>query len=226
MDSKKSEKSLFTGIRRGGSTIQLVDPHRKVILKQINDHVAKQLQAIVLHEVDLYFCCYCLNELASLDCEKESDLAEAFWISCIARFFKCFGGSKARSQLSARKIFKSNPQGNEAFKYFKALRDRHIIHDENPFSEAFVAIAINPPEHKNSVAQVFGGPVHLFTINSADLKRLRQLIDTTLAWVSGKRVELEKALTVTYGQWTRDRLLALPDVTTSCPDPNDVFRTR
>lgn len=215
----------IAAIRRG-STFQFVDSNHKVIFKRIDDRVTKQLQAIVLHEVDLHFCRYCLNELKSLDCEKQSELAEAFWISCIARFFKCFGNSKARFQLSATKIFRTNPQAKEVFKYFQALRDKHIVHDENPFSQAFVVIAINASEHGNSVAEVFVSPIHLFMINTAELERLRQLIDTTFAWVSEKRVNLEKKLAVAYGQLTRDRLLALPDWTTNAPDPNDVFITR
>lgn len=218
----------FAAIRRR-STFQLVDPNHKVIFKKIDDHhdhIVKQLQAIVLHEVDLRFCRYCLKELRSLNWEKQSELAEAFWISCIGRFFKCFGGSKARSQLSATKIFKANPQVKEVFKHFQALRDKHIVHDENPFSQAFVAVAINASEHDQLMVEVFASPIHLFMINDTEIERLHQLIDETFAWVSEKRIELEKTLTTTYSQWTRDRLLALPNLTTIAPDSNDVFITR
>ena len=212
-------------VLKRGSILQLVDADRKVIFKQINNLVAEQLQAMALHEVDLIFCRSCLSELDTLDYAKQSERAEAFWISCITRFFKCFGKSKARSKLSATKIF-NNAESAEIFKFFRALRNKHIVHDENPFSDALVAIAINASEQGEPVIEVFASPIHLFLIGGAEIERLRLLVDTTFEWVTSRRIELEKKLTSEYSQWTRDRLLALPDLKVSPPNSSDVFVKR
>jgi len=196
-----------------------------MIFKRIDDQVAQQLQTIALHEIDLNFCLFCLSQLKSLNTNKQSDLAEALWVSCIARFFKCFGKSKARFPLSARTIFKSDPKLHDAYRYFRALRNKHIIHDENALSRAFVAVVINPPEHENPVAEVDAWPLHVFLVD-VDREPLRNLIDATHTWVTGRRTELEKALAVTYGQWTRDKLLALPDLAIPFPRQDDVFTAR
>ena len=209
-----------------GATFQLVDQGRKVILKRADSEMARQLQAIALHELDLSFCRYCVTQLASVDYEKQSDLAEAFWISCIARFYKCFGNSRARTQLSEQKIFKGKPKAQLAYKYFRALRDKHIIHDENPYSQGIVVVAINPPEAPDLLEKVFATTIHVYIINELELKRLSELIDSTYAWVREKRAELEKLLTETYSQWTREQLLALPDLTTTSPGLTDVYLSR
>jgi hypothetical protein len=214
----------IASIKRG-KTYQLVDPERKVIFKQIEGPVVKQLQAMALHDADLRFCRTCLKELGALDCGRQSNRAEAFWISCITRFFKCFGNSKARANLSAEKIFTS-AESIEAFNFFKALRNKHIAHDENSFSDAFVAAAINPSERGETVIEVVSLPFHLFIIGNLEIEQLRLLVDTTYDWVASSRVDLEKTLTSEYRQWTRDKLLALADWTVSPQDMDDVFVAR
>jgi hypothetical protein len=214
----------FAAIQRG-DTVQLVDADQKVIFKRVDSHLVKQYQAIVLHEMDLQFCQSCLRELNSLDYNKQSERAEAYWISCIARFFKCFGESKARSKLSASKIFKTNAESTTDYEYFRALRNKHVVHDENPFSDVLVAVAINASEQETSFVEIFATPIHFFTIKS-DLDRLENLVKKALDWITERRTQLEENLNVTYAQWTRTSLLALPDLTTTMPNRNDVFLTR
>ncbi|HVK57128.1 MAG TPA: hypothetical protein VM532_19120 [Burkholderiales bacterium] len=214
----------FAEIRRG-TTIQLVDADHKAIFKRIDGHLVKQYQAIVLHELDLRFCQSCLCELKSLDYNRQSERAEAYWISCVTRFFKCFGESKARAKLSASKIFKPDAGSTADFEYFRALRNKHIVHDENSFSDVLVAVAVNASEQEPPFVEVFASPIHLFTIEG-DLERLGNLVKKALEWIAERRSQLEEALTATYIQWTRERLLALPDLTAAGPSQNDVFLTR
>ena len=215
----------LAAIKRGAGH-QLVDRDRKLILKRADSGIARQLQAIALHELDLRFCRYCLTQLASVDKEQQSDLAEAFWISCIARFYKCFGNSRARTKLSEKKIFKGKPEAQLAYKFFSALRDKHIIHDENPYSQAVVAVAINPSEAPDLLKGVGAMTIPLYIINENNVKRLSELIDSTYAWVLERQAELVKLLTETYSQRTRDQLLALPDLTVNKPEDDDVYLSR
>ncbi len=70
-------------------------------MKRIDDPIAKQLQAMTLHHIDLSFCRGTLAEIVGLDRSTQPLLAEALWVSCIARYFKCFGDNKTRTQLSS-----------------------------------------------------------------------------------------------------------------------------
>jgi hypothetical protein len=208
-----------------GSSVQLVDPDRKTLFKEISGRAATELRALALHEVDLRFCKSCLEELRKLNYEIESERAEAFWISCITRFYKCFGGSKARSRLSVKKIFGTS-ESTEAFEFFRALRNKHIVHDENPFSDAHVVVAVHQSGDGENAVNVFASPIHLFLIGDAEIERVRRLVDITLDWVTDKHKRLEEMLTAEYRQWPREKLLALPDLIITSPDMGQVYVTR
>lgn len=210
---------------QNGATTQIIDADRKVFFKRIDGNVEKQYRAVVLHELDLQFCQNCLRELKSLDYNKQSELAEVYWISCITRFFKCFGQSKARPNLSGSKIFKADPVSTTEFEYFRALRNKHIVHDENPFSDVLVMVAVNASDQGPPFVEVFGAPIHLSTIKS-DLVRLEGLVKKARAWVANRRLEFEKQLTATYSPWLRDKLLSLPDVLIRPPSDKEVLSTR
>lgn len=212
----------IAAIKRG-DTYQLVDADGKVLLKQINGDVAKQLHALLLHEVDLEFCRGCFHHLESLDHNTQSHLVEAYWTSCIVRFFKCFGHSKARKMLSPSEIFRVKTTAD--FDYFRALRNKHVVHDENPYSDVLVTVAINASPTEPPFVEVFGSPIHLSTVQ-ADLGRLRSLVSQALEFVTKKRRLLEQELTSTYEQLSRERLLALPDLVIGPTSESDVSVTR
>src|SRR6476660_3379814 len=115
-------------IARLGDKLHIEGYPNAVGAKRIDDPIARQLQAVALHHFDLSYCCAALAELGRLDRAVQPLLAEALWVSAIARYFKCFGANNARTQLSPRKIFKNQPGGEEVFGYFHDLRDKHIIH--------------------------------------------------------------------------------------------------
>ena len=135
-----------------------------------------------------------------------------------------FGQSEARSKLAARKIFKSN-DSVEISAFFDALRNKHIVHDENPFSDAFVALAVETAEPQPA-AEVFASPIHLFIIDEYQISRSRQLVDTALTYVNAQCGAREKKIAAEYDQHSRDQLTALPDLEIRSPDSDAVFVTR
>lgn len=188
-----------------------------VALKRIDIPVARQLQAVTLHQFDLSFCRDALVEIARLNRAENVLTVEGLWVAAVARYFKCFGGNKSRSQLSAKKIFKGHPGAEAVFTYFQDLRDKHIIHDENPFTQAFTGVAVNRTEAQYKVADIISLAFNAFTVDDAHLTQLTQLVDVTLAWVNAKRDELHNALGREYEQWSHQDLLALPDIQYTVP---------
>ncbi|MGD0828607.1 MAG: hypothetical protein ABSA09_11055 [Desulfobaccales bacterium] len=117
-----------------------------IAIKLIQDPMDRELQPMALHHVDLSFCHEALIRINTLDKSKDQLNIQSLWISSITIFFKCFPSNKARKQLSAQKILKNQIGAVDVFSYFKNLRNKHIIHDENPYSQSFVAVALMKPE--------------------------------------------------------------------------------
>jgi hypothetical protein len=197
-----------------------------VAVKQIGDPIARQLQGIALHRFDLGYCRAALAELARLDRSTQPLLAEALWVSSIARYFKCFGTNKARTQLSSQKVLKDHPGADKVFAYFRELRDKHIIHDENPYSQAFAGVALNAKDAEFKVADIISLAVNAFTVDDDHLRSFSQLAEVTLAWVDVKREELHTRLGKQYEQWRYEDLLALPDISYTAPTSDKVGTTR
>ena len=193
-----------------------------VALKRIETPIARQLQAVTLHQFDLTFCRDALAEIARLNRTENVTVVEGLWVAAIARYFKCFGDNKSRSQLSAKKIFKEHPGAEAVFAYFQDLRDKHIIHDENPFTQSFTGVAVNGPEAPYKVADIISLAFNAFTVDDAHLTQLTQLVDVTLNWVNAKRDELHNNLGREFEQWSREKLLALPDIQYTVPTANVV----
>ena len=201
---------------------QIQDYPDAVALKRIDTPIAQQLKAVTLHQIDLMFCRDALAEIARLNRTEHETVVEALWVASIARYFKCFGGNKSRSQLPADKIFREHVGAKAVFTYFQDLRDKHVIHDENPFTQAFTGVAVNGPEAQCKVADIIAFAFNALTVDEAHLTQLTQLVNLTLDWVVAKQTELHKSLTYEFEQWPLERLLVLPDIQFTAPTAKDV----
>jgi hypothetical protein len=95
---------------------------------------AKRLADLVLHEKDLSFCERALQIFANSLDRGQNDLPQAIWISVLTKFYSCFGDSKARSALDATKVYMGTPEAMEIFEFFRQMRNKHIVHDENNYN--------------------------------------------------------------------------------------------
>jgi hypothetical protein len=197
-----------------------------VAIKRLDDTDARILQAIVLHHFDLSFCNQALADLRHPSKSIPTLHAEALWISAIARYFKCFGRNNARSHLSAKEVLKGHPGAEGVFRYFKALRDKHIVHDENPYSEAFTGVAINRKGERRKVADIIALAINAFTVDDAHLASFSPLVSVSLKWVADKQDELHKKLAQTWEKRGYEQLMALPDVCYTAPTGDKVHQCR
>lgn len=76
--------------------------------------------------------------------------AHALWIASLITFFKCFKRSASRAKLDASVVFANEPsEGRAQFLILQSLRDKAVVHDENPYTQGAVLVPIANP----------GGPV-------------------------------------------------------------------
>src|ERR1700730_1865336 len=113
-----------------------------VIVVCLEGPKAKQMAHMALHRKDLRFA---LNSLDAINRVPVSDdiIREALWRSALVSFSKCFVGGSARMPLVKTHVYVNEPTGKIVFDYFKNLRDKHVIHDENAYSHCLPAAALN-----------------------------------------------------------------------------------
>lgn len=83
-----------------------------------------------------------MKEINLIPVEKHI-VRQSLWRSAIVHFGKCFGKSASRFQLNPNAIWKGNQSALEAFKYYKDLRNKHVVHDENSYAQSIPGAILN-----------------------------------------------------------------------------------
>ena len=211
------------GIQKVGRVNMMVDPAGGLFFKELSGPAACQLRAMALHEVDVSFCESALVALQDIDYNDESTLAVALWTSAITKFFKCFTTNKSRVKLSQSKIF-LQPELLAVFNYFLALRNKHIVHDENGFSNSHVVAAIRSSER--DLQSIFVTPVHVVTISEPEIGRLLNLARLTLRWIEAQKRDLQTILAAEFATLKTAEILTLPDWIISAPESDEIHKPR
>ncbi len=143
---------------------------------------AKRLSDLALHKDDLVFALECLDELNNIS-ESMKISKQALWKSAIVYFTKCFGNSASRFQINPEQIFKEDKLGLEVYKYFKSLRNKHIVHDENSYSQSISGAILNNGDKDFMIEKIVCLSVQSETLSQDNYNNLHLLITKTKAWV-------------------------------------------
>jgi len=194
------------------------------LLVQLSDHRAQRVAHLFLHLADLEFAEHCLDELTKQ--AERSLVQQALWRTAIVHFFKCFGSSKARSSLSERKILNGDVEGLEIFKGFKSLRDKHLVHDENPYTQCIPAAALNDGRKAYKVEKVVTVGFIGDSLTMEGFSNLKLLISKTKEWVDLEYQKLCAEISGMLESTPYEDLLKLPAPQYAKPKEGDVHRTR
>ena len=149
---------------------------------------ATRFAHLALHLHDLKFAGECLLQLRS-ETQFPDIARETLWRSAVVHYLKCFGQSAARFSLDPKTIFEPGlPQ--QVHQYFKDLRNKHLVHDENPYLQALPTGIIghlgDVPKVQDLLVLTFSGD----TLSPNNLDNLDLLIGTAHHWV---KAAFEKA---------------------------------
>ena len=144
--------------------------------------VAKRLSEVWLHKNDLDFAADALQEINTLPLEFRVK-RESLWRSAVIHYVKCFGTSKSRFQLSAAKIFRGDATAQTVHRFVVDLRDKHIVHDENPFATCVPTALINSGEKPFKIEKIVCVAGYVQTLNEANWSNLKLLVERVHAWV-------------------------------------------
>ena len=161
---------------------QVADIPDAVKFVRIDGPKALRLADLFLHKQDLCFASDCLNAIND-NPEDRKVIRRALWRSAIINYMKCFGCSKSRSKLIAQEVYKDEPAAAlECFKYFKALRDKHIAHDENAYAQCTPSAAINDGSKSYKIEKIVCLALFLDVMQQDTWSSLQQLISKAQEW--------------------------------------------
>jgi len=124
---------------------------------QITEPKAKRITDLALHRTDLKFALECLEGI-NLVAEEPASLRQGLWLSAIVTFMKCFGKNKSRGPLSYKKIYKGKKVAKEVVEYFKSLRNKHLVHDDNSYAQCQTGAVLNKRECDYKIAKIICRP--------------------------------------------------------------------
>lgn len=169
-----------------GNTLQIQGFPDAIKVIQLSGHGARRLSHLMLHLSDLEFAKKCLEEIDP-NCELISVVNEALWTAAIVRFIKCYCFSKSRFQLSTGKTLRgTDPSFLVAYKYFYDLRSKHLVHDENAFSQGLPYALLNDGNKPYKIEKVVCAAHRAVTLEPGNLQNLKLLIEKSLNWVTSE----------------------------------------
>jgi hypothetical protein len=191
----------------------------------INGPEAKRVADLFLHKEDLEFADACLDAINQMP-ENPVVAREALWRSAIVHFMKCFGSS-ARFQLSAAKIYKGEPpEALMGFEYFKDLRNKHFVHDENSCAQSIPGAVLNNGTKSYKIEKVVCFAAIGATLEQGNYGNLKLLIEKARAWVVTEFDSLCERITGLLEQESYEDLLAREAITYRVPTVDEISSSR
>lgn len=195
-------------------------------LIQIDDPKARRISDLLLHQYDLEFADECLNAI-NVAPSDPSAVKEALWRSAIVHFSKCFGSSAARFQLSRENIYKNEPpEAKLVFEYFKNLRDKHVVHDENSYSQSIPGAVLNRRDGARKIETIICFMARASTLEQTNYNNLKLLIKKALVWVVAEFNACCEGVAAELEALPYDELQRLPNMTYRVPDVGEISENR
>jgi len=185
---------------------------------------ALKLAHYVLHLQDLQFAHECVVTLRD-NPPQAPIVREALWHSAIIHYVKCFGKNNSRSMLPRAKIYDAGPS-RVAFNYFHDLRNKHVAHDENAYSQALPGAIIAAEGKSYKIEKIVCTGFTAQTLVEANITNLCSLIEVALSWIEHQIDEICAELTKELEAEDYSALLSRPDMTYRAPTLDELGSKR
>lgn len=119
---------------------------------RLESRKARKYAHLHLHLEDLKFAMTCLGKFREID---DAFVKAALWRCAVLHYAKCYGVD-SRGQLDKNDVLKDLPTNAKEFhEQIIHLRNKHIVHDENPFTYCLTGAMINPADGERKVNTIF-----------------------------------------------------------------------
>lgn len=201
-------------------------PDANKLVKLPREH-SKGIADLRLHQSDLVIALDSLEGINKAIVAGIPEIAESLWRSSIIHFIKCFSGQKSRDKLDPEKVYAEEaPEAMQAFDYFKALRNKHIAHDDNAYLQALTGLALNEGNKAYKIEKVLCFSFKSDTLEDDNYGNLLLLINKAKDYVDKEFFKLCDEITVDLEKLSYEDLIAFGELAFKAPEITDISKTR
>src|SRR4029077_7477247 len=124
----------------------------------------------------------------------------------------------ARIQLDEKAILANEPDAIAVFKFFKDIRNKHFVHDENSYTKCTPTAALNDGQKAFKIEKIVAVSSTGITLDQPSYANLELAARQSLEWVVAKFDALCAKLTTELEKETMEELLKRPKVMIRPPD--------
>ena len=186
---------------------------------------AQQLSELASHRNDLQIALASLEGINGVAPESPF-VRQGLWRSAVEQCMKCFSASEARSRLDPKKVFKGDSEALEVYEYFRNLRNKHIAHDENAYSQCIPGAALNRPNSEHKIAKIVCFSAYAETLDQGNYGNLHKMVTETLSHIDARFEGLCSDLTAELEARSYGELDAMEEMTYSKPELGDIGESR
>lgn len=193
---------------------------------KLSDRKARRLSDLALHHLDLRVCEQSLQELREI--QNLTELTrQNIWMAVITRFFKCFSANKGRRfLLDHKKILRNDAEGQAIFVYFDNLRNKHLVHDDNSYSQCNTGAILNNVDAEYKIAKITSSTVVAGLNIDGDMNNLRLLCLRAKEWVVQEYDKLADEITRDLEARNYEDLINEPNLSFKAPTLEEIGETR
>lgn len=189
-------------------------------LLQLSGPKARTLEEFSLHSHDLTASLQLLEALNNK--ALSSEVRKGLWYHAITIFYKCFKHSDARRRLWPQVVFAKRPDLMPAYNFFLNLRDRHIVHDDNPYIKAYAGVIVSKNNESYTVEEIVS---HVAIFDILDENKWRifyALAKHAAAWAKQEKTRLKNLLQIECEKKTPEEIDSLQALAITIPTINQV----
>lgn len=174
---------------------------------------ARRLSVLRVHQANLDFCEAAMQQLLKVP-SGLAQAKEAVVVGVVTKYFSCFGKNSINPPLQADRVFKGMDDAKDCFRYWKKIRDRHLVHEEGVLSERTTGIVLGNAE---SVIDVISMKATVAVGDQEHLQLLYDLIAHTRSHVMSEIDAVLQRIFAEANSMTPDERSKLEDLSQVIP---------
>ena len=209
-----------------GQGFKLTDFPDAVRVGQLKGEKAKELAGITLVISDLNEVSQCLELLIKNEFSpKHKEIV--FHLAVVSLLRSYSSKNKARQfYLDIKDVLKDDFEGQEYFKFYRHLRDKHIAHDENSLRNCDVGFILNPESAPYKIEKIITFSTSYLICDNVQISNLKLLTEFSLEYCRGKYDILTTQLTNELEAKSFEELSSYPELNHTKPSLEDIGKNR